>query len=295
MTAQLNTLVRNANIETLATILVGLAFGWSAEETETVVEDNPTALDVVVFFHGNLDSLTVAQLRQVASGYRIKGCWKMRKADLCRALANVPAEEQDIELLRTIESEDKEVEKFHVYTEKVVAWDENDMAVEEEVEFLVPTWAYGDITPHGTSSYGETEEGWAGVAPHLAQLESNKPVKPSGNIEGFGAVADWDRTGCGFLPEELTGSGDDLDYICKSIIGTCRREAKQARIKRCRNWTQRVQEARGDLKRLARIRRNIWKNFYADKEQGACYLTQDQLKRLGKSFRDAGSQLSKNL
>ena len=95
--------------DTLATLLTALLLGW--EQAEEIQEEKEnTALDIVSFYHGDYMSLTISQLRQVASGYKVKGCWQMRKRELVEALSRLPAEDMDVELMREITGEDHEQE-----------------------------------------------------------------------------------------------------------------------------------------------------------------------------------------
>ena len=286
-------MIKSMSIESLATLLVGLLLGWKAEE-EAQTEAAPTVLDMISYHYGDPMNLTVRQLQQIASGFKIKHCWKMRKADLCRALESVSTEPEPVESFdcRVQISEDKQQERFFTLKEGGLEADEHGHPVWKSKISTYPTWINND-SPYHTVCGNETTKGWSGLMPY------ENPPRPLATIaiEGGGAAVDDERTGAGFLPEDLTGSGR-LDWICKSIIGKYRGElkkGKEQRIRRTKAWIALVEQNKNRHAVLARIRRNFWSRRDDAQKRGECYVTQKQIRELGEAFRAAGSRLSKYL
>lgn len=135
-------------LDDIASLLVGVMFGWKAEQPTEREEEMPgtppSALDYVMFVHGNYYQLTVAQLRQIASGYNIKGCWKMRKAELVKELDSIPAKDTDLDNFTIKEVPDYEVE--HTF----LAEDEFGFPVlmtDDNTNCSMPWWTRSGDTP----------------------------------------------------------------------------------------------------------------------------------------------------
>jgi len=270
---QLKSFLASASVEALATLLVALAFGWRNEEE--VVEERPeSALDLAASRHGDPNTLTVKQLRAIACGMGVKSYWLMRKCELVAALARHEVVETDPEEYCGVKlSSDRDVEyvvgRYPVYTTD----DHGFMVYDGMREVISDTSSLTD--PWFSTRGNQGTQGWAGLDPWLP-APAERPID-----DCVDAQVSWDKTGAGFLPEEVCDLDDEV------FTSTSWNWGKKAHSEYSR-WMRGIRACSGDTSRLQHGWKLFWKQFFASRDAGKPFLSPVQVRNIRSAFQSEG-------
>jgi hypothetical protein len=238
----LQQVLKDAQLDTIATVLVAVMFGWKAN-LDATPEEAPerTKLDFVRFTYGDPMQLTVKQLREIASGLSIRGCWKMRKAELCVALEAESAGDLDPDDFNVVESEDREVERFRTYTHTRTFFEEDEHGFPElkrEAETVtVPTWVWNNQPYHTFSGHN--------------------PV-----VEDLHAIADQERTAAGFYSDQICDLPGE-PFTSESKAWPRSRWVPQERM--CHRWLRAIHRCK-TKQQAQRCWKSFWSAYFRNKK-----------------------------
>jgi hypothetical protein len=313
----LNALKKNQDVEFLANVLVGLLFGWQGdglvenkEEDEleqevlnllvrnsgigaarahALVDHHGPALLLRILAESDVEQLeAVAGIGDKLSEKLVRGLsWLAR--DLACRYEDILVQQACRPLYEQI-TEDTETEReFEIAT---FTADEHGFPVVQKETIC------DDVTDCGcpwfTLSGNSTTRGWSGVPPYEVELQKmlvRNLEAPQGACGAHTAqVVDWERSGCGFLPEELTGSGK-LDQELTSIVWKHRKDEKRKRAQRFTAWMEWLKKDNVNLRAGATKLRS---KYFEHRKLGSIFLTQLQMNQICEVFAQKGQNVWPN-
>jgi len=249
--------------EDIATLLVATMFGWKAEQPSEIIpeEENTGSQLVMQLFCCSPEELTRDQLRQVASGMGIPGCWQMNKADLCRAIDQHTPEETDLEVFTVVETRDHEVETW--------AWTELEVLSKWHLKAqFLPVWSQLD----NESAYFTTT--------------GDNPV-----LEDAPTVNDKLISAAGFQPQEVCDLEDRDTPEHYTLPATATYQGQKRRERHFHAWVAWIWKHKSNQEALRAGWKSFWKKYFTRKKDGTIndWLAAKQIALLRKEFEKLGA------
>lgn len=248
--------------ESIATMFVGLLFGWeTCQDGEVPDEYKPTGADLVMhFYHSSLENLSRDQLIQVADGMDIPNPWNMTKSDLCAEIAELEASERSIDAMVSKDRKDTEVEAWAFgELEKLSIW--------HLKAPLVQRWALLDNQDAYFTTTGEN------------------PV-----TKDMAAIADEMSTAAGFCPQDLMAlpDRDIADHYVAPAYATY--QGMKRRERHFHSWIRWIWDRKANPEALKPGWKAFWKKYFDRKKNGTVmeWLAPRQIATIRKEFEKLG-------
>ena len=181
---------------------------------------------------------------------------------------------------------DKERESFYTIKQTVYDMDEHGFPCNpKRVYERVPTWAHND-SKYFTTSGSEQPSGWSADSPWMEAVAN----EPSIATTGGEMVNDFNRTGAGFEPHEVSDLYDDGKPLkCTDpIIWDARKQQKRKRSKQFDAWMKWLAHDKLPNYMLAKGAATLKQHYFNAKREGRVYMTRKQMDKVTARFAELG-------